>query len=88
MAENGRREERESSGHSSGSDDLNHRVHCEYCGNALRRLPRHGFMQKEVYSWFGYYPWECPLCREKTLVRQQHRLKKRSEGEQHEAQRT
>jgi DNA-directed RNA polymerase subunit RPC12/RpoP len=45
-------------------------------------------MQKEVYSWFGYYPWECPLCREKTLVRQQHRLKKRSEGEQHEAQRT
>lgn len=39
-------------------------------------------MQKNIYSWFGYYPWECPLCREPMLVRQQHRLKKRSEEEQ------
>jgi hypothetical protein len=38
-------------------------------------------MQKNIYSWFGYYPWECPLCREPMLVRQQHRLKKRGEGE-------
>jgi hypothetical protein len=38
-------------------------------------------MQKRIYSWFGYYPWECPLCREPMLVRQQHRLKKRSEEE-------
>jgi DNA-directed RNA polymerase subunit RPC12/RpoP len=77
----GRGEERESSGQSSESDDLNHRVRCEYCGNALRRLARQGFMQQEIYSRFGYYPWECPLCREPMMVRQQHRLKKRVEDE-------
>jgi hypothetical protein len=38
-------------------------------------------MQKKIYSWFGYYPWECPLCREPILVKQQHRLKKRSDDE-------
>ena len=80
-AEDGRDEERASSGNSPESDDLNYRVRCEYCGNALRRLARQGFMQTEIYSRFGYYPWECPLCREPMLVRQQHRLKKRSEGE-------
>ncbi len=63
----------------SESDELNQKVLCDYCGNQLRRLAREGFMQKKVYSWFGYYPWECPLCREPILVRQQHRLKKRSE---------
>jgi hypothetical protein len=77
----GQGEESASSGNSSGSDDLNRRVRCEYCGNALRRLARQGFLQKEMYSRFGYYPWECPLCREPMLVRQQHRLKKRSEDE-------
>jgi hypothetical protein len=47
----------------------------------LRRLARQGFLQKEIYSRFGYYPWECPLCREPMLVKQQHRLKKRSDVE-------
>jgi hypothetical protein len=32
-------------------------------------------MQTKVYSRFGYYPWECPLCREPMLVKQQHRYK-------------
>lgn len=38
---------------------------CPDCGSQhLRRLPRQGFMQKKVYSFFGYYPWECPICRQ------------------------
>jgi DNA-directed RNA polymerase subunit RPC12/RpoP len=64
----------------SESDELNEKVRCDYCGNQLRRLAREGFLQKKVYSKFGYYPWECPLCREPIMVKQQHRLKKRSEG--------
>ena len=84
MAENGRSleagrgNEREPS---RESEDLNSRVRCEYCGNALRRLARQGFLQKKIYSKFGYYPWECPLCREPMLVKQQHRLKERIQGE-------
>ena len=69
------------SSHRSESGDLNRRVRCEWCGNDLRRLVRKGFMQKEIYSRFGYYPWECPLCREPLLVKQQHRLRKRDEEE-------
>jgi DNA-directed RNA polymerase subunit RPC12/RpoP len=63
------------------SEDLNSRVRCDYCGNALRRLARQGFLQKKVFSKFGFYPWECPLCREPMLVKQQHRLKERVKGE-------
>lgn len=81
MAVNGRAEEREFSGHPSKSEDLNYRVRCEYCGNELRRLARQGFMQTKIYSRFGYYPWECPLCREPMLVKQQHRLKRESSAE-------
>lgn len=76
---NGRVEKRESSGHPSEPEDLNYRVRCDYCGNALRRLARQGFLQTKIYSRFGYYPWECPLCREPMMVKQQHRYKMESE---------
>jgi DNA-directed RNA polymerase subunit RPC12/RpoP len=72
---------RKSAREPSESIDVNHRARCENCGNALRRLARQGFLQKKLYSRFGYYPWECPLCRELVMVRQQHRLKRRIEAE-------
>lgn len=38
---------------------------CPDCGSRhLRRLPRQGFLQQKVLPFFGYYPWECPICRE------------------------
>ncbi len=38
---------------------------CPDCGSRhLRRLPRHGFLQQKILPLFGYYPWECPICRE------------------------
>ncbi|HWA93698.1 MAG TPA: hypothetical protein VG844_03785 [Terracidiphilus sp.] len=41
-----------------------HEVYCKQCGGSrMRRLPREGFMQKNIYAIFGYYPWECPVCR-------------------------
>jgi hypothetical protein len=34
------------------------------CGiKYLRRVYRRGFLQKRVMAFFGYYPWECPVCR-------------------------
>jgi hypothetical protein len=35
-------------------------------------------MQERVYSRFGYYPWECPICRKPTMVRKQYMRKKRT----------
>jgi len=50
-------------------------MHCKACGSKLRRIPRKGFLQLKIYPLFGYYPWECPVCRELNLVRKQHQRK-------------
>ena len=52
----------------SGSNSDRHQGHatveCKQCSSKrMRRLPREGFLQKNIYSIFGYYPWECPICR-------------------------
>jgi len=78
MERNGRTGEEELQEDSSETEDINYRVICKYCGNALRRLARQGFFQTKVYSRFGYFPWECPLCREPMMVKQQHRYKTES----------
>ncbi len=47
------------------------RPRCRSCEKIeLRRQGRVGFLQKSVLSRFGYYPWECGLCREITFLRQ------------------
>jgi hypothetical protein len=30
-------------------------------------MKRQGLMQKFIWPLFGYYPWECPQCREVTV---------------------
>ena len=62
------------------SDDFGRRInmHCKACGNPLRRLARKGFLQLKVYPKFGYYPWECPICRNTIMIRKQYIRKKRS----------
>jgi hypothetical protein len=53
-------------------------MHCRECGSNLRRLARKGFLQLKVYPFFGYYPWECPVCRKTLMVRKQYLRKTRS----------
>jgi hypothetical protein len=39
---------------------------CSRCVEAqLRRLNRIGFWERKVLTYFGYYPWECVICRKK-----------------------
>ncbi|HVZ84561.1 MAG TPA: hypothetical protein VG893_12885 [Terracidiphilus sp.] len=52
---------------------------CPDCGaHHLRRLPRQGFLQKQVYAWFGYYPWECPICRQVKMLRKRGKRSRRT----------
>jgi ribosomal protein L37AE/L43A len=38
---------------------------CPHCESIpLRRQARFGFLQREVLSRLGYFPWECGQCRE------------------------
>jgi len=52
-------------------------MHCKECGNALRRLARRGFLQIRVFPIFGFYPWECPICRDTIMIRKQYVRKRR-----------
>lgn len=64
--------------------DIN-QVRCKRCGSSrMRRLPREGFLQRNVLNSFGYYPWECPVCRETQFFRlrgkREHRTNEWDEG--------
>jgi hypothetical protein len=51
---------------------------CPRCGSEMRRLMRESFLQKRFFPLFGYFPWECPICRKSILLRKRHQRKKRS----------
>ena len=53
-------------------------MHCRDCGTPMRRLGRTGFLQLKVYPFFGFYPWECPLCRKVMMMKKQYVRKRRS----------
>ncbi len=38
---------------------------CPHCESIdLRRQARTGFVQKQIFSRMGYFPWECGQCRQ------------------------
>jgi hypothetical protein len=52
-------------------------MYCKKCGTSMRRLSRRGFLQEKIYSLFGYYPWECPLCRKPVMLKKQYQRRTR-----------
>jgi hypothetical protein len=32
-------------------------------------MKRVGFLQTRIYSLFGFYPWKCPECKTRYLLR-------------------
>ena len=53
-------------------------MQCSRCGSEMRRLMRESFLQRKVYPLFGYYPWECPICRQPILFKKRVSRKRRS----------
>jgi transposase-like protein len=40
-----------------------HHLECPRCGgNYLKRKRRQSFLERRVFSLFGYYPWKCSMC--------------------------
>lgn len=35
----------------------------------LARIARRGFLRERFFPIFGYYPWECGMCRRQVLLR-------------------
>jgi ribosomal protein L37AE/L43A len=43
---------------------------CPACRHEqLARIARRGFLRTKVYPLFGFYPWECAMCRKEFLIR-------------------
>jgi hypothetical protein len=43
---------------------------CPNCKNSvMRRIAREGLLENRVYAKAGLYPWECPLCRDRVLLK-------------------
>ena len=53
-----------------GTAIANEQMVCPGCSSPyLRRVRREGFMRKRVYAYFGYFPWECAICRKTFMLR-------------------
>jgi len=45
-------------------------MQCRNCDcKQIFRMKRVGFLQNRVYSIFGFYPWKCPECKTRYLLR-------------------
>jgi hypothetical protein len=59
-------------------------MNCRICNQPyLHRKRRRGFLQRFVYSLFGYYPWHCTSC---NLVGMYRGRKDSDESEREHAQ--
>ena len=47
----------------------------------MRRVARQGFLQRQIYSLFGYYPWECGACKKVILLRKRYQRKRSARQE-------
>lgn len=46
------------------------RLCCPRCRqDQLARIARRGFLRQRVLPFFGFYPWECAICRKEFLKR-------------------
>lgn len=51
---------------------------CSNCGSHhVFRTARTGFLRERVFPRFGYFPWECRICRAAFLLRMRHTTGKR-----------
>jgi len=45
-------------------------MHCKHCDlDEMARVPRHSFLERHILCHFGYYPWQCAVCSERTLLK-------------------
>ncbi|MGC2618064.1 MAG: hypothetical protein WA414_03430 [Acidobacteriaceae bacterium] len=46
------------------------KLQCPHCKQEqLARIARRGFFRERVFPKFGYFPWECAICRNEFLIR-------------------
>jgi ribosomal protein L37AE/L43A len=61
-----------------GSANKNSRI-CPKCKRGVvSRVARKGFLEENMYSRLGFYPWECSECRNRLMLKSRgDRIRKR-----------
>ena len=45
-------------------------MQCRNCDcKQIHRMKRVGFLQTRIFPLFGFYPWKCPECKTRYLLR-------------------
>jgi hypothetical protein len=58
------------------------RLTCPRCmSDKVYRLYREGFLQKRIYSLFGFYPWRCKVCSAHMMLHRRRIAKRKHPGE-------
>jgi predicted RNA-binding Zn-ribbon protein involved in translation (DUF1610 family) len=53
-------------------------VYCPACGgDRMYRLERKGIIQKSIYPFFGFFPWQCKECGNEVMLRKRNRRKRK-----------
>ncbi|HEV2280257.1 MAG TPA: hypothetical protein VGS02_18905 [Acidobacteriaceae bacterium] len=55
---------------------------CPACRHEqLARIARRGFLRQRLLPIFGYYPWECSMCRRQFLLRKRGAAYRKAAGQ-------
>ena len=47
---------------------------CRGCNPGIfRRINRSTLLERTLFTWLGFFPWECVSCRRKSFFRAQNR---------------
>ena len=53
---------------------------CQYEG--IERSKRKSFLERNIYSLFGYYPWRCQGCYHRFFIRVRYKFIKKSDRQE------
>ena len=60
---------------------------CPNCRHQqLARIARRGFLRERLFPIFGFYPWECAMCRRQFLLRKRGAAYRKSSSRKSGAQ--
>ena len=76
---------------SESSESEPHRMQCPECHQmSMHRVSRSGFLETRIFPKFGYYPWECPRCEIKKLLKARgiRKRRRKKKSDEHSTQRS